>query len=120
MIVHFVEGIPKSFSFSTSRGLPDASSWLFQVQSKRNFNCSTPGDVFLKFFDGSVLDDIIYQSNLYANQRQVKMQPISRQEMYGFLGINIVMGYHKLPSWTDYSKGDQDLSVPFVISSPKK
>ena len=44
------------------------------------------------------------------------MQPISRQEMYGFLGVNIVMGYHKLPSWTDYWKGDQDLSVPFVSS----
>ena len=26
------------------------------------------------------------------------------------------MGYHKLPSWTDYWKGDQDLSVPFVSS----
>ena len=44
------------------------------------------------------------------------MQPISRQEMYGFLGINIVMGFHKLPSWTDYWKGDQDLGVPFVSS----
>ena len=44
------------------------------------------------------------------------MQPISRQEMYGFLGINIVIGYHKLPSSTDYWKGDQDLSVPFVSS----
>ena len=44
------------------------------------------------------------------------MQPISQREMYGFLGINIVMGYHKLPSWTDYWKGDQDLSVPFVSS----
>ena len=63
-----------------------------------------------------MLDDIIYQSHLYANQKQVKMQAISRQEMYGFLGINIVMGYHKLPSWTDYWKGDQDLSVPFVSS----
>jgi len=44
------------------------------------------------------------------------MQLISQQEMYGFLGINIAMGYHKLPSWTDYWKGDQDLSVPFVSS----
>ena len=42
------------------------------------------------------------------------MQPISRQEMYGFLGINIVIGYHILPSWTDYWKGKEDLSVPFV------
>ena len=48
------------------------------------------------------------------------MQLISQQEMYGFLGINIAMGYHKLPSWTDYWKGDQDLSVPFVSSAPQE
>ena len=80
--------------------------------------CSTPGDAFLKFFDGAVLEDIIYQSNLYANQKQVKMQSITQHEMYGFLGINIVIGYHKLPSWTDFWKNDQDLGVPFVASAP--
>ena len=42
------------------------------------------------------------------------MQPISRQEMYGFLEINIAMGSHQLNSWTNYWKGDEDLSVPFV------
>lgn len=81
-----------------------------------------------------MLDDIIYQSNLYVNQKHVKMQPFSRQEIHGFLGLKNVMGYHKLPSlcfflffnqstfiyflpsWTDYWKGDQDLSVPFVSS----
>ena len=44
------------------------------------------------------------------------MQLISQQVMYGFLGINIAMGYQKLPSWTDYWKGDQDLSAPYVSS----
>ncbi|XP_068742200.1 piggyBac transposable element-derived protein 3-like [Montipora capricornis] len=47
------------------------------------------------------------------------MQPITQQEMYGFLGINIFMGYHKLPSWADYWRIDPDLqlSVPFVSST---
>lgn len=90
----------------------------FQAQLKRNLRTVlTPGDLFLKFFGGTVLDGIIYQSNLYANQKQVKMQPITQQEMYGFLGINIFMGYHKLPSWSDYWRIDPDLIVPFVPST---
>lgn len=39
---------------------------------------------------------------------------ITRSEVYGFLGINLVMSYHKLPSWTYYWNNDHDFSVPFL------
>ena len=80
-------------------------------------DCTTQVDVFLKYFDNDIVDQILFQSNLYANQRQRSVPSITRAEFFGFLGINLVMGYHKLPSWTDYWKSDQDLTVPFVSST---
>ena len=41
---------------------------------------------------------------------------MKERELYGFIGINLLMGYHKLTSWLDYFKCDPDLSVPFVSS----
>lgn len=80
-------------------------------------NCSTSSDIFLQYFDMSIIDQILFQSNLYINQKNRSIPPITRNELYAFLGINMVMSYHKLPSWTDYWKGDDDLSVPFVSST---
>ncbi len=51
------------------------------------------------------------------NQKNLSIPPITRDKFYAFLGINMVMSYHKLPSWTDYWKSDDDLSVPFVSST---
>ena len=42
--------------------------------------------------------------------------PVKERELYDVIGINLLMGYHKLPSWLDYWKCDPDLSVPFVSS----
>ena len=41
---------------------------------------------------------------------------MKEKQLYGFIGINLLMGYHKLTSWLDYWKFDPDLSVPFVSS----
>ena len=35
-------------------------------------------------------------------------------ELFSFLGINMIMGFHELPSWTDVWSCEPDLSVPFV------
>jgi hypothetical protein len=67
--------------------------------------------------DTDVVDDILFQTNLYANQRERNFLPLSREEFYGFVGINLIMGYHELPSLSDYWKADQDLAVPIVSST---
>ena len=56
------------------------------------------------------------QTNLYQTQKNSgkSVSPIDQREFFGFLGINFLMGYHKLPSWVDYWKTDQDLGIPFV------
>ena len=73
---------------------------------------------FLKFFDEKIRENIVFQTNLYIQQKQKgkSILPTKKRELYGFIGINLLMGYHKLPSWLDYWKCDPDLSVPFASS----
>ena len=69
-------------------------------------------------FDEKIRENIVFQTNLYIQQKQKSKSilPLKERELYGFIGINLLMGYHKLPSWPDYWKCDPDLSVPFVSS----
>ena len=41
---------------------------------------------------------------------------MKERDLCGFIGINLLMGYHKLPSWLDFCKCNPDLSVLFVSS----
>ena len=74
------------------------------------FPDTSPTGVFLSLFDG-ILDHIVYQTNLYATQKNLNLKP---HEVLNFMGINFLMGYHKLPSWKHYWCCAPDLSVPFV------
>ena len=80
-------------------------------------DCATPGDYFLTFLDNDLVNDILFQTNLYANQRQHNIPAIKKEELYGFLGMNLMMGYHHLPSLRSYWSGDEDLSVPVISST---
>ena len=81
-------------------------------------DCNTPQDYFLTFFDSDIIENIVYQSNLYVTQKmKTNMKLITDQEFYSVAGINIIMGYHELPSWTDYWKHDPDSSVPFIANA---
>ena len=79
-------------------------------------DCHLPCDYFLTFLDEDIRENVIYQTNLYQTQKNSgkSVSPIDQREFFGCLGINFLMGYHKLPSWVDYWKTDQDLGIPFV------
>ena len=74
-------------------------------------SCHLPADFVLKYLDSDIRESILFQSNLYMNQKQRSVPPMSLEGLYGFLGVNIVMGYHRPPSWTYYWKSDQDVTV---------
>ena len=50
-------------------------------------NCHTPADVFSQFLDTEIVDNIVFQTNLYITQKQRNVSPITREEFYGFVGI---------------------------------
>ncbi|GFO03185.1 PiggyBac transposable element-derived protein 4 [Plakobranchus ocellatus] len=83
-------------------------------------SCSRPVDFFLKFFDRTLEENIVFQTNLYAQQKQRVVTPITLQDLRGFLGINVVMKYHVLPSYTHYWSSEPDLGVEIVASTMTK
>lgn len=78
----------------------------------------TPYFLFSLFLTNDVLDDIAFQTNLYAEQEfqksSKKYTPTSTDEVKLFLGINLLMGIKVLPSYRDYWSTDNDLNDPYI------
>ncbi|XP_050516199.1 piggyBac transposable element-derived protein 3-like [Diabrotica virgifera virgifera] len=74
--------------------------------------CETGTDIFICLL-GSIIDDIVYQSNLYAVQRN-KVLNLKKDELITFLGLNIFMGHYKLPNWRHYWSNSEDLKTAIV------
>ncbi|GBP93434.1 PiggyBac transposable element-derived protein 2 [Eumeta japonica] len=74
----------------------------------------TPFDIFCAAtnFD-NLVHYIVSESVRYAHQngREFTIEP---EEMKAFFGMNLVMGYHVLPSLRDYWSTEPDMGVPFI------
>lgn len=77
----------------------------------------SPYEVFGKVskFDEFLCDVVIPESKLYASQKG-HVFDIEIDELRAFFGMNIVMGYHVLPSYRDYWSSDPDLGVPYIAN----
>lgn len=106
----------------TSAGVPDSftheyglSQELLQIENDDNI---TPYFLFSLFLTNDVIDDIAFQTNLYAEQEfqksSIKYTPTSTDEVKLFLGINLLMGIKVLPSYRDYWSTDNDLNDPYI------
>ncbi|XP_058793962.1 piggyBac transposable element-derived protein 3-like [Phymastichus coffea] len=76
----------------------------------------TPLDLFSCLFSEDILDLIVLQTNNYAHQNNRKQIPITKNELIIFLGINILMGIKKMPSYRDYWSSDPKLNDPYISS----
>lgn len=74
----------------------------------------TPYNLFQEMFPDSLIDIIIFQTNLYAQQAQKPYTPATKQELKTFLGLNILMRIKRLPSYRDYWSTGPDLNDPFI------
>lgn len=68
------------------------TAFVYEMESK------DPVDLYRLFFDENIIETIVFQSNLYAQQSGKRFIPTTRVEIETFLGINILMGIKKLPS----------------------
>lgn len=63
----------------------------------------TPFEYFQDLFTTDLLEDIVYQTNLYARQKNVNSTfQIDKHEMMVFISIILYMGVCILPSIEDY------------------
>lgn len=74
------------------------------LRSSRNLpNRTRPIVYFEQFFDEEVLNNIILQTNKYANQLNARnWKPVTVTELKAFLGIIVIqMGIHVLPTFDE-------------------
>lgn len=78
--------------------------------------CVTPTDHFLLLLTEDFINEIVFQTNLYAVQNQTPFQPTNSTEIKCFLAANIMMGITKKPSYHDYWSSNIQLRDDYVSS----
>lgn len=75
-----------------------------------------PHEVFLALFTEEIVENIVFQTNLYATQKGKPFKPTFKEELLQFLAINILMGVKPLPSYKDYWSSRDILRDTYISS----
>lgn len=62
----------------------------------------TPLEYFKKLFDSNIIDNIVYQTNLYSVQRNGNSVNTNAKEMEQFFGMHMCMSVIKMPAYRMY------------------
>ena len=85
-------------------------------------NCITPADFFSLFFTDSVIDNLVVETNRYAEQSRnekpsaMSWKPVDRDDMTAFIGLTIAMGVCDLPEIHDYWSTEPALEMSWYRS----
>lgn len=93
--------------FTSASGVPDF------IQNDIDHS---PGSIFQYFFSNEFIDLLVFQTNLYAQQLAKPYKPTDNKEIKTFLGINLLMGVKRLPSYRDYWSSNKILHDSFISS----
>ncbi|CAH1986893.1 unnamed protein product [Acanthoscelides obtectus] len=78
----------------------------------------SPYFFFNLFITDELIEDIVFQTNLYAEQEfqknTKKYNPTNTKEMKVFLGLNIFMRIKPLPSYRNYWSVDEDMHDNYI------
>ncbi|KAJ8971583.1 hypothetical protein NQ314_000641 [Rhamnusium bicolor] len=77
-----------------------------------------PTDTFMCLFTTELIDKIVFETNLYAVQKfDDRFQPTDSEEIRCFLGVNLMMGLARKPSYRDHWSSTMQIRDPFISSS---
>lgn len=77
----------------------------------------SPTDIFFCLFTKELIEKIVFETNLYATQgTNNRFIPTTFNEIKCFLGINLMMGLTKKPSYKDYWSSKMQMRDPFISS----
>lgn len=75
-------------------------------------------DYFEKIFDSSVINKVVEETNIYAEQTQsTNWTELTGEELKAYIGCHIIMGIHKLPNVKAYWSSDPMLRVDAVADT---
>ena len=84
----------------------------------KNFSddIQNPGEVFLCLFSEQIIQLIVEQTNLYIKHKGMVSEATTSEEIMKFLGLNILMGMKRLPSYRDYWSTNLQMNDPYISS----
>lgn len=78
----------------------------------------SPLEIFSLLLSDDVINHIVFQTNLYAEQEFLSKgktyQKTNPDEIKAFLGINLLMGVKRYPSYRDHWSSSPDLHDPYI------
>lgn len=77
------------------------SSYSGPTHHITNLSNPSPYDMCCQFISDDIVNSIVFQTNLYAEQQGNRYTPTNEEEIRTFIGINFTMGINKLPSYRD-------------------
>ncbi|KAG7236450.1 hypothetical protein INR49_000928 [Caranx melampygus] len=90
---------------------------LFLGESKMNVEGADPIDFFMHLFTQDIIDDIVYNTNLYAVQKGKDKLALTSEEFKTFLGINMVMSYVRYPRSRMYWSSETGLHLELIADA---
>lgn len=109
--IHYISSLKTLSDFQSKSGLAD------EVEAIADIDC-TPYKLFNLLITDEILDSITFQTNIYAEQQhQVTKKRYTQTtitEIKTFIGLNLLMGIKRSPSYRDYWCVDQDLHDPYI------
>ncbi|KAF2891633.1 hypothetical protein ILUMI_14540 [Ignelater luminosus] len=74
-------------------------------------------EYFLSFFTEDIVENIVYQTNIYAAQNNKLKVGLTKKEFCSFLGIDLIMSYIKYPRLRFYWSSDEGLQINLIANS---
>ncbi|XP_035217171.1 uncharacterized protein LOC118190546 [Stegodyphus dumicola] len=90
----------------TSISGPNAKLW--------ELSAKTLLAVFQEISSLQLIEHVVFQTNPYATQKSKPFSPLTLVELYIFLGINLLMGIKRMPSYKDYWANNEALGDKFI------
>ncbi|XP_053969446.1 uncharacterized protein LOC128871602 [Anastrepha ludens] len=92
---------------------PSCSAQTTRYTAEKDVGGKTPFELFLQFFGEEIMEMLVVNRNMYAHQNNIGVD-ISKQQIYRFIRILILSGYHKVPHVEHYWSTQQTLGIPIV------
>lgn len=112
-----IDATPQNLTWSHVNSYKDIPSFTLDTGPSslvKNLTDPSPYDLFSLLFDEQIINEIVFQTNLYAQQSGKRYVPVSSTEINAFLGINLLMGIKKSPSYRDYWSSAPDLNDSYI------
>lgn len=104
---------------SSARTLGDILEFTEETGPNIPEDVETPTEVFLRIFPLELIEEITFQTNLFAMQKgggSTNFVRTTTEEMKVFLALNLLMGIKKQPSYRDYWSSMPELRDHYISS----